>query len=79
MKRKAAAKAPDPGDLKARCISCGSMVGQTSGRTMRKVKAVYDCPKCGFSCCDQCSYEETVDGTLVQFCLRCDGKLEKVM
>lgn len=77
--KKQPANLPDPNDLKAYCIFCGSTVGQVSDRTRKKVKAAYDCPKCRRNYCDQCSYEETVDGKLVQLCLRCDGELEKVM
>jgi hypothetical protein len=79
MKKNRAASQQAPDALKPYCISCGSTVGQTSGRTMGKVKALYDCPKCRVSYCDQCSYEQTVDGEQVQQCLDCGGKLEKVM
>ena len=64
---------------KAYCIFCGSTVGQQSDRTGGKVTAVYDCPKCERNYCDQCSYAKDVEGHSVQLCLRCDGKLERVM
>ena len=47
MKKKRPASQQNIDAVKPHCISCGSAVGQTSGRTMRRVKAVYDCPKCG--------------------------------
>jgi predicted RNA-binding Zn-ribbon protein involved in translation (DUF1610 family) len=79
MKKKRPASQQNIDAVKPHCITCGSTVGQTSGRTMRKVKAVYDCPKCGVNYCDQCSYEQTVDGKQVQRCLDCGGELEKVL
>ncbi|NOR25211.1 MAG: hypothetical protein GQ542_12645 [Desulforhopalus sp.] len=63
-------------DIKAYCNYCGSTVGQTSERTEEKVRAVYDCPRCGVNYCDQCSYFNKEDS--VQRCLRCESKLEKV-
>jgi len=62
-------------DLKPYCTFCGSEVGQISERTNEKSNAIYDCPKCSRYYCDQCSY--TKDG--LQFCLRCDSIIEKVM
>lgn len=65
--------------LKAYCIFCGSTVGQISDRTEECVTAIYDCPKCRVNYCDQCSYGKDIDGRSVQFCLRCDNQIEKVM
>lgn len=64
--------------LQAYCTYCGSTVGQISDRTEDLVNAVYDCPKCKMNYCDQCSYEEEIDGKLVQLCLRCDSQMEKI-
>ncbi len=65
--------------LKAYCIFCGSTVGQISDRTEERVTAIYDCPKCKMNYCDQCSYVKEIDEHPVQFCLRCDSQIEKVM
>ncbi len=65
--------------LKAYCMFCGSTVGQISDRTEERVTAIYDCPKCKMNYCDQCSYGKEIDGQSVQFCLRCDNQIEKVM
>ncbi len=54
------------------------IVGELSDRTEEQVNAVYDCPKCRLNYCNQCSYEKEIDGQLVQLCLRCDSKIEKV-
>ena len=64
--------------LKAYCMFCGSTVGQISDRTEERVTAVYDCPKCEMNYCDQCSYAKEVEGQVVQLCLRCDSRMEKV-
>jgi len=66
-------------DYKAYCHFCGATVGQISDATGEKVSAIYDCPKCNVNYCDQCSYEKDVGGKLVQFCIRCESKIEKVM
>ncbi len=66
-------------DFKAYCHYCGATVGEISGRTEENVSVIYDCPKCTVNYCDQCSYEEDIDGNLVQICLRCESKMEKVM
>jgi hypothetical protein len=60
------------------CHYCGASVGEISDRTDELVEAVYDCLKCGLNYCDQCAYEKEIDGELVQLCLRCDSKLDKV-
>jgi hypothetical protein len=60
------------------CHYCGASVGEISDRTEEQVYAVYDCLKCKSNYCDQCSYGKEIDGDLVQICLRCDSKLEKV-
>jgi len=65
--------------FKAYCHYCGSTVGQISERTEKSVNAVYDCEKCNVNYCDQCSYKKEIDGKQVQFCLRCDSQIEKVM
>lgn len=65
--------------LKAYCMFCGSTVGQISEQTEKCVNAVYDCPKCKMNYCDQCSYEQEIDGQKVQVCLRCESQLEQVM
>ena len=65
--------------IRAYCNFCGSTVGQISDRTEDRVNAVYDCPKCKVNYCDQCSYGKEIDGQLVQLCLRCDSKIDKVM
>lgn len=59
------------------CNFCGASVGEISERTKEQVNAIYDCPKCGVNYCDQCSYENEIDGESVQLCLRCDSKLDK--
>jgi hypothetical protein len=64
--------------LKTYCMFCGSTVGQISDRTEERVTAVYDCPKCEMNYCDQCSYAKEVEGQVMQLCLRCDSRMEKV-
>jgi hypothetical protein len=64
--------------IQAYCHYCGALVGEISDRTDELVKAVYDCLKCRLNYCDQCTYAKKIDGELVQLCLRCDNKLEKV-
>lgn len=64
--------------FQAYCHYCGASVGEISDRTEEQVRAVYDCPKCRLDYCDQCSYEKEMEGELVQLCLRCDSKLDKV-
>lgn len=66
-------------NFKAYCHYCGATVGQISDRTEEKVNAIYDSPKCKVNYCDQCSYGKDMGGMLVQFCLRCESKIEKVM
>jgi hypothetical protein len=75
MKRKLQTKKVTAGHFKVYCNFCGAEVGQMSARTEERANAIYDCPKCIRYYCDQCSY--TKDG--LQFCLRCDSKLKKVM
>lgn len=65
--------------LKAYCAFCGSTVGQISDRTEELVTGVYDCLKCETNYCDQCSYGKEIDGKTVQYCLRCNSQIEKVM
>ena len=65
--------------FKVYCHFCGSTVGQISERTENLVNAIYDCEKCNVNYCDQCSYEEEIDGHMAQFCLRCESRIEKVM
>lgn len=65
--------------LKAYCIFCGSTVGQTSESTDEKVNAVFDCPKCQANYCDQCSYEEEINNSIIPVCLRCDSQMEQVL
>ncbi len=79
MKRKRPESPPHTGRAKAYCIFCGSTVGQISDRTDERVSAIYDCSKCMLNYCDQCSYEKEIDGKRVQFCLRCNSKLERVL
>jgi len=61
-------------ELKAYCLFCGSSVGQISERTDEKVSTIYWCDKCEQNYCDQCSYNKNN----IQYCLRCDTKLDKV-
>jgi hypothetical protein len=79
MKKKMDEEISQPIDYKAYCHFCGATVGQISDATEEKVSAIYDCPKCKVNYCDQCSYGKNMDGKLVQFCLRCESKIEKVM
>ncbi len=79
MKKEKQGAASHDNSPKAYCNYCGSTVGQISERTENRVNAVYDCPKCNVNYCDQCSYEKELDGRLVQFCLRCDSQMERVM
>jgi hypothetical protein len=79
MKKKRWGNVSRNSDFKAYCHFCGATVGQISDRTEEKVSSIYDCPKCRVNYCDQCSYGKEVDGKLVQFCLRCESKIEKVM
>ncbi len=66
--------------IKAYCIFCGSTVGQISDRTDEIVTAIYDCPRCDSNYCDQCSYAKvTDDGISIQYCLRCNSEMDKVM
>ena len=65
--------------LKAYCFFCGSTIGQISDRTEENVTSIYDCLTCKSNYCDQCSYEKEVKGKLVQFCLRCNSEIEKVL
>jgi hypothetical protein len=60
------------------CHFCGSTVGQISERTGDNVNAIYDCQKCMRNYCDQCSYGKEIEGQSVQFCLRCDNRIEQI-
>jgi len=60
------------------CNFCGASVGEISERTGDHVSAVYDCPRCGVNYCDQCSYEKEINGKMLQLCLRCDSKLDRL-
>jgi hypothetical protein len=64
--------------IKAYCNYCGSTVGEISQRTESIIKTVFDCEKCGVNYCDQCSYEEEIDGQVKQICIRCDSEMEKL-
>jgi hypothetical protein len=75
MKKKMQDKIPGAGGFRPYCLFCGAKVGEISQRTEEMTHAIYDCPKCGRYYCDQCSYSK--DG--LQFCLRCNGKIRKVM
>jgi hypothetical protein len=79
MKKKRVENISHISGFKAYCNFCGATVGQISDRTEEKVSAIYDCPKCKVNYCDQCSYGKNGNGKLVQFCLRCESKIEKVM
>jgi hypothetical protein len=79
MKKKRVEKVVPNSDYKAYCHYCGATVGQISDRTEEKVNAIYDCSKCKANYCDQCSYRKEMDGKLVQFCLRCESTIEKVI
>jgi hypothetical protein len=61
------------------CLFCGAKVGEKSERTDRRVVAIYYCPRCSSNYCDQCSYDKTVKGEKLRFCLRCDTQLETVI
>jgi hypothetical protein len=60
------------------CHYCGASVGETSDRTQEQIYAVYDCLKCRSNYCHQCSYGKEINGKLIQMCLCCDSKLDKV-
>lgn len=60
------------------CHFCGAKIGEISERTDEKVTAIFDCEKCWYNYCDQCSYEAEENGKKVQKCLRCDSIIEKV-
>ncbi len=79
MKKKRTGNDFKESDFKAYCHFCGATVGQISDRTEEKVNAIYDCSKCDVNYCDQCSYGKEIDGKALQFCLRCESKIEKVM
>ena len=64
--------------FKSQCMFCGAQVGEISQRTDELVYKIYYCSKCMKNYCDQCSYEEKIDGELVQLCLRCDSKLNEI-
>ncbi len=77
MKKNKQDNSSDDDSFKAYCHYCRSTAGQISECAEKSVKAVYDCEKCNVNHCDQCSYEKEIDGKLAQFCLRCDGRIEK--
>ena len=79
MKKKKKESPAHDNSFAASCNYCGASVGEISERTEEQVEAVYDCLKCKVNYCDQCRYEKKIDGQLVQLCLRCDSKIEKVM
>jgi hypothetical protein len=79
MKKKESKSSSQRNQFKAYCHFCGSTVGQISDRTENLVNAIYDCEKCEVNYCDQCSYEEKIDDNLVQFCIRCENRIEKVI
>ena len=79
MKKKREGNVYRNSDFKAYCHFCGATVDQISDRTEQKVSSIYDCSKCRVNYCDQCSYGKEVDGKPVQYCLRCESKIEKVM
>ena len=60
------------------CNYCGAKVGEISERTEEKVNAIYNCDKCCYNYCDQCSYETEENGKTVQKCLRCENIIEKL-
>ncbi len=60
------------------CHFCGASVGEISEGTDEKVSAIYDCEKCVYNYCDQCSYETEINEKKVQKCLRCESIIEKV-
>jgi hypothetical protein len=60
------------------CLFCGASIGEISEITSEPVDAIYDCPKCMVNYCSECSYEKVVNGEPIQFCLRCDSRLDKV-
>lgn len=66
------------GNYKSQCMFCGGQVGEISQRTNELVNRIYYCPKCMENYCDQCSYEKKIDGEVVQLCLRCDSRLNKI-
>ena len=65
-------------EYRIQCNYCGASVGEISERTDEKVSAIYDCEKCVYNYCDQCSYETEINDKLVQKCLRCENIIEKV-
>lgn len=78
-KKKSVVDVTRDSDFKAYCHYCGATVGQTSDRTEEKASAIFDCLKCRVNYCDQCSYAKEVGGKMVQFCLRCENEIEKIM
>jgi hypothetical protein len=64
--------------FQAHCHYCGSTVGEISQRTEELTNAMYDCEKCNDNYCDQCSYENDIDGQVKQFCLRCESEIKKI-
>jgi len=64
--------------MNAQCHFCGVNAGEIGEETGEIVTAIFDCPKCKVNYCNQCSYEKEVEGELVQLCMRCDSKLDKI-
>lgn len=60
------------------CNFCGARVGEISEETGKIITVIYDCPKCRMNYCNECSYEKEINGEMVQLCLRCDSKLDKL-
>ncbi len=60
------------------CMFCGAKVGQESQRTGETAAAMFWCERCKKNYCDQCSCSREADGKRVQYCLRCDSRLENL-
>ena len=60
------------------CHFCGGKVGEISERTDELITSIFDCEKCNYNYCNQCSYEAIEKNKQVQKCLRCDKIIYKV-
>lgn len=60
------------------CHFCGGKIGETSERTDEEIHLIFDCEKCNFNYCDQCSYETIEKNKHVQKCLKCNNIIYKV-
>jgi hypothetical protein len=61
------------------CMFCGAAVNAISERTGEKATAMFYCEQCCKNYCDQCSYEKMINGEPMQYCLRCETELERLV